>query len=148
MALRSFIHPPQPLKYVTTKHSPAGQLPQVPGVGVTWLLYKIDPSKRGRNCTYSILFLSRRMAMRTTLLYSTIKCHMGRCVSSLELLQLRASGCYHLKHWVRFNRSLRDRFNVQQLLGKIYPKGLKMKELACLQRGVSEIFQHRVFSRL
>lgn len=115
-------------------------------VGVTRLFYKEDLSKRVRNLKCSIPFLSWIMASLTTSLSSTIKYHMGRCVSSLELLQLRASGCYHLWQQVRFNRSLFDRFNVQQLLGKIYPKGLKMNKFACLQRGVK--YLPIVFSRL
>ena len=119
---------------------------QLPGVGVTRLHYKEDPFKRVTSLKSSIPFLSWRMAVLITSLSSTIKCHMGRCVSSLALLQLRASGCYRLWHQVRFNRSLLDRFNVQQLLGKIYPKGLKMNKFACLQRGVK--YFHTVFGRL
>lgn len=124
---------------------PSWELPQLPGL-VTRLFYKEDLSKRVRKLRCSIPLLSWRMAILTTLLSSTIKYHMGRCVSSLELLQLRASGCYHLWQQVRFNRSLFDRFNVQQLLGKIYPKGLKMNTFACLQRGVK--YLPTAFSRL
>lgn len=49
-------------------------------------VYKKDSSKKGRNLKCPISFLSWRMTILTTLLSSTTKCHMERCVSSLELL--------------------------------------------------------------
>lgn len=59
-------------------------------------------------------------------------------LSLLELLQLRASDCYHLWHQIRLNKFLSDRFKVSWDPGKHCPKGLKMNWSSSSQQEVSK----------
>lgn len=99
-------------------------------ITLLWVLFTITPTppkvKTEYNVTEQCTQWSAVVCHKPVLQCHSCKCHLGKSVSLLELLELRASDCYHLQHQVRLNKFIFDRFKVSWDRWKDHLKGLKI----------------------